>query len=63
MKGDDKAAMDQATQALMEASKPLMEWFAKAQAEQGQAHDASAEKPAQEDVVDAEFEEVKDEKK
>jgi len=64
VKGDDKAAMDQATQALMEASKPLMEMAqAKAQAEQGQAHDASAEKPAQDDVVDAEFEEVKDEKK
>ncbi len=48
IKGDDKEAIDAKTQALMEASAKLMEI---AQAKQ-QAHD----------VVDAEFEEVKDDK-
>ncbi|MBR9726453.1 molecular chaperone DnaK [Shewanella intestini] len=66
-KGNDKEAIDKATQALMEASAKLMEIAqAKAQAQQGgegaQAQDAGAEKPA-DDVVDAEFEEVKDDKK
>ncbi|MCT8987397.1 molecular chaperone DnaK [Shewanella phaeophyticola] len=66
IKGKDKEAMDTATQALMEASAKLMEIAqAKAQAqggEEGQAQDAGQSKPA-DDVVDAEFEEVKDDKK
>jgi len=64
IKGKDKEAMDTATQALIEASAKLMEIAqAKAQGEaEGQAQDAGQSKPA-DDVVDAEFEEVKDDKK
>ncbi|WP_351188582.1 molecular chaperone DnaK [Shewanella sp. TB4-MNA-CIBAN-0142] len=64
IKGKDKEAIDTATQALIEASAKLMEIAqAKAQGEaEGQAHDAGQEKPS-DDVVDAEFEEVKDDKK
>ncbi|WP_282110322.1 molecular chaperone DnaK [Shewanella algicola] len=66
IKGKDKEAMDTATQALMEASAKLMEIAqAKAQAQggaEGQAQEAGESKPA-DDVVDAEFEEVKDDKK
>ncbi|MFQ3249936.1 molecular chaperone DnaK [Glaciecola sp.] len=65
-KGDDKAEIEAKTQALMEASSKLMEIAqAKAAAEgQGAPEDAEA-KSAQtdDDVVDAEFEEVKDDKK
>ncbi|MCH2056345.1 MAG: molecular chaperone DnaK [Thalassotalea sp.] len=68
IKGDDKAAIEAKQQALMEASSKLMEIAqAKAQAQggqpgadAGQAQDAGAA-PA-DDVVDAEFEEVKDDK-
>ena len=65
IKGEDKEAIDAKTQALMEASAKLMEIAqAKQQAQgapegdaqQGDAGDAS------DDVVDAEFEEVKDDK-
>ncbi|GAW96529.1 MULTISPECIES: molecular chaperone DnaK [Colwellia] len=65
VKGDDKEAIDSKTQALMEASAKLMEITqAKQQAQAApegaeQATDAAA--PA-DDVVDAEFEEVKDDK-
>ena len=63
LKGDDKEAIDAKSQALMEASAKLMEIAqAKAQAEGAQDGAASeAEAPA-DDVVDAEFEEVKDDK-
>ncbi|WP_153916381.1 molecular chaperone DnaK [Shewanella sp. TC10] len=64
-KGNDKEAIDKATQALMEASAKLMEIAqANAQAQQGEApaQDAQEAKP-EDDVVDAEFEEVKDDKK
>ncbi len=67
IKGDDKAAIEAKQQALMEASAKLMEIAqAKAQAQgapagdAGQAQDAG-QAPA-DDVVDAEFEEVKDDK-
>ncbi|MCL1126767.1 molecular chaperone DnaK [Shewanella surugensis] len=71
VKGNDKEAIDTATAALMEASAKLMEIAqAKAQAEQGADADADAgaeqqQEPtnAADDVVDAEFEEVKDDKK
>lgn len=65
-KGEDKAAIEAKTQALMEASAPLMEMAqAKAQAEGGQAapEEGEAKADAGDDVVDAEFEEVKDDKK
>ncbi|PKG85980.1 molecular chaperone DnaK [Colwellia sp. 75C3] len=64
VKGDDKEAIDTKTQALMEASAKLMEIAqAKEQAQsapEGAAQEADAA-PA-DDVVDAEFEEVKDDK-
>ncbi|MCW8346102.1 molecular chaperone DnaK [Vibrio sp. ZSDZ65] len=60
-KGDDKEAIDTKVQALMAAAQKLMEMAQ----QQAQGADAEAgEQPKQEDdVVDAEFEEVKDEKK
>ncbi|QIR15323.1 molecular chaperone DnaK [Shewanella aestuarii] len=65
-KGNDKAAIETATQALIEASAKLMEIAqAKAQAQGGaeQATDAGQKANPADDVVDAEFEEVKDDKK
>lgn len=65
VKSNDKEAIDKSTQALIEASAKLMEIAqAKAQAQggAGQATDAGKQDPA-DDVVDAEFEEVKDDKK
>ncbi|GIU41959.1 molecular chaperone DnaK [Shewanella algidipiscicola] len=62
-KGNDKEAIEKATQALMEASAKLMEIAqAKAQASQGEQAEKSTDSSA-DDVVDAEFEEVKDDKK
>ncbi|MGI5309132.1 molecular chaperone DnaK [Rheinheimera sp. WS51] len=62
LKGSDKAAIDEKSQALMQASQKLMEAAqAKAQAEQGA--DAGQQADSNDDVVDAEFEEVKDDKK
>jgi molecular chaperone DnaK len=63
MKGDDKAAIEAKTQALGESSGKLAERVYKEQAEQGTADadaGAKAESGAGDDVVDAEFEEVKD---
>jgi len=65
VKGDDKEAIEAKTQALMEASAKLMELAqAKQQAQgapEGAAPEAEGAAPA-DDVVDAEFEEVKDDK-
>ncbi|GAB1047165.1 MAG: molecular chaperone DnaK [Shewanella algae] len=62
-KGNDKEAIDKATQKLIEASAKLMEIAqAKAQQAQGQGEAQSSNAQA-DDVVDAEFEEVKDDKK
>ena len=64
VKGDDKAAMDAATQKLTEASGSLAQ---KMYAEQAQAQQPGGEQAesakADDGVVDAEFEEVKDEQK
>ncbi|BFM12807.1 molecular chaperone DnaK [Simiduia litorea] len=64
VKGDDKAAMEAATQKLTEASGSLAQ---KLYAEQAQAQQAGGEQAeagkADDGVVDAEFEEVKDEQK
>ena len=67
VKGDDKEVMDTKSQAVIEASQKLMEIAqAKAQAQggaEGAAPEAGAEQAAPaDDVVDAEFEEVKDDK-
>ncbi|MBL0711679.1 MAG: molecular chaperone DnaK [Colwellia sp.] len=66
VKGDDKEAIDAKTQALMEASAKLMEIAqAKEQAQaapEGAAPEADGGAAPADDVVDAEFEEVKDDK-
>ncbi|MCC2616049.1 molecular chaperone DnaK [Aestuariibacter halophilus] len=67
IKGEDKEAIEAKTQALMEASAKLME-IAQAKAAQGGAEQASGAESGDsagkdDDVVDAEFEEVKDDKK
>jgi len=65
-KGEDKEAIDKATQALMEASKPLMEMAQAKAAQEQQAPEGAQQEQAsqaQDDVVDAEFEEVKEDKK
>lgn len=67
LKSDDKQAIDAKTQALTEASHKLAEkMYAQEQAGQqagaGTASDQSQDKPVEGEVVDAEFEEVKDKK-
>lgn len=64
-KGNDKEAIEKATQGLIEASAKLMEIAqAKAQAQGGaDANAGNQSNAAADDVVDAEFEEVKDDKK
>ena len=64
IKGDDKAEIEAKQQALMTASQKLMELAQQQAQQQAQAGDAGqAQGAAQDDVVDAEFEEVKDDKK
>jgi molecular chaperone DnaK len=63
MDGDDKAAIEEKTAALAELSGKLAERVYKEQGEQGAAAGAEDESQAaggDDDVVDAEFEEVKD---
>jgi len=63
-KGEDKAAIEAKTQALAEVSQKLMEIAQqKAQAGDAGAAQPEAEAKQDDDIVDAEFEEVKDEKK
>ena len=63
-KGEDKEAIDAKVQALMAASQKLMEIAQqKAKAEQAAGAEAGEQPKQDDDVVDAEFEEVKDEKK
>ena len=63
MKGDDQATIEAKTAALEQAAQPLA--AAASTAGQGDAHEAQpgAASAKKEDVVDAEFEEVKDDKK
>ncbi len=65
IKGDDKAEIEVKTNALMEASQKLGEKvYAEQQAQQGGAEaQPQGEKTVDAEVVDAEFEEVKDDKK
>jgi molecular chaperone DnaK len=64
IKGDDKAEIEAKTQELIQASGKLMEVAqAKAASEGAEPKDAGAEAKQDDDVVDAEFEEVKDDKK
>ncbi|MBU2872357.1 molecular chaperone DnaK [Colwellia sp. E2M01] len=63
IKGDDKEAIDTKQQALIEASAKLMEIAQAKQQAQGGAPEGEAQQEAPaDDVVDAEFEEVKDDK-
>ena len=63
VKGEDKAAIDAKAEALGTVSQKLGEMmYAQAQAEAGQVADAEPQKAAADDVVDADFEEVKDKK-
>jgi molecular chaperone DnaK len=67
VKGSDKEAIEKATQELIEASAKLVE-VAQAQAQHAQggaesAHQGNNSNATADDVVDAEFEEVKDDKK
>ena len=65
LKGDDKAEIEAKTQALTEASSGVAQRMYAKQAEQAQAGEAgpeAADAGADPDAVDAEFEEVKDEK-
>ncbi len=67
IKGEDKAEIEAKTQALMEASQKLMEIAQASQAAQqaapGGDDSAASSANANDDVVDAEFEEVKDDNK
>jgi molecular chaperone DnaK len=65
LKGDDKDTIEAKTNALMEASHKLAEKVYAQQAESGAGAEAGAqtEKPVDDNIVDAEFEEVKDDKK
>jgi len=66
-KGEDKAEIEAKTQELVQASAKLMEIAQAKAAAEGNPEAAGAEQaeatPADDDVVDAEFEEVKDDKK
>ncbi|EXU75884.1 MULTISPECIES: molecular chaperone DnaK [Erwinia] len=62
LKGEDKAEIEAKMQALMQVSSKLME-FAQQQAAGGAADATDASAKKDDDVVDAEFEEVKDNKK
>ncbi|MFC6632938.1 molecular chaperone DnaK [Microbulbifer taiwanensis] len=67
VKGNDKAAMDAATTKLTEASGPLAQKMYAEQAQAAQGAEGAAEQGAEQsggdDAVDAEFEEVKEDKK
>ena len=60
LKGDDKDIIATKTKALAEASASLAQRVYEQQAEAGQAGDDAARTPEDDSVVDAEFEEVKD---
>jgi molecular chaperone DnaK len=63
IKGDDKAAIEEKTQKLMEASQSIAQKAqAKQQAGGDQAEQQGSSKAADDDIVDAEFEEVDDKK-
>jgi molecular chaperone DnaK len=63
LEGGDAEAIKEKTNALAEASMKLGEAMYKASQAEAEAKAQGGEKPADDDVVDAEFEEVKDDKK
>ncbi len=62
-KGNDKDAIEAKTQELIQASAKLMEIAQQKAQAQGQAEGGAQQQKPADDVVDAEFEEVKDDKK
>ena len=62
LKGDDKGAIEAKTEALLKVSGPLAQKMAEG-ANAGQSADANTSTAKDDNVVDAEFEEVKDDKK
>jgi len=62
LKGDDKAAIEAAVAALSTASAPLAQKLYESKAQEGGAAGAQEAPKGADDVVDAEFEEVKDNK-
>ena len=65
VKGDDKDAIEAAANKITEATGPVAQKMFSAQASAAEGSDSGADQaePAGDDVVDAEFEEVKDDKK
>jgi molecular chaperone DnaK len=63
LEGSDAEAIKEKTNALAEASMKLGEAMYKASQAEAEAKAAGGQKPADDDVVDADFEEVKDDKK
>ncbi|MGN6159384.1 MAG: molecular chaperone DnaK [Devosia sp.] len=63
LEGDNAEAIKEKTNALAEASMKLGEAMYKASQAEAEAKAAGGDKPADDDVVDADFEEVKDDKK
>jgi molecular chaperone DnaK len=63
LKSDEKEAIEAASTKLTEATGPVAQKMYQAQAEQGEAAAGDAEPGGADDAVDAEFEEVKDDKK
>jgi molecular chaperone DnaK len=63
MEGDDASAIQAKTQSLMQVSMKLGEAMYKATQGGAEGAEAGAQEPAEEGVVDAEFEEVSDDKK
>ena len=65
VKGDDKDAIEAAANKITEATGPVAQKMYSAQASAAEGTDSGADQaePAGDDVVDAEFEEVKDDKK
>ena len=62
MKQDDKAAIEQASEALQQALSPVMQKAQAAAQQAGAQSEAPANNAEDDDVVDAEFEEVDDKK-
>ncbi|SFB13862.1 molecular chaperone DnaK [Azotobacter beijerinckii] len=62
LKGDDKARIESQMNALSQATAPLVQKMYAEQAESGEAAQGGEKAKAGDDVVDAEFEEVKDSK-
>jgi molecular chaperone DnaK len=63
MKGDDKDSIDSAVEKLSEAGQVIYQKAAEQAQAEGEAEAAASANPGDDDVVDAEFEEVNDEKK